>query len=167
MDRDMPNDTNKVAYCSKCSKNSPHFRSMDGRFQSTFKNLLQRFRIGPWQCLHCQQKKMILPVVRKGAAEFPSAIPNDPDDFEKQDAWSPIEDSHSAVAVGGFDHGQDRPRVNDGNFVVGNSRVNDNDLANVDAVDLQPSITLEERSKSSSVVSADSSSRSVENRRSS
>ena len=60
----------KRAYCTNCCKNVPHFRRMSGRFQETFGHYLRKMRIGPWYCLHCQKKKMILPPIVEDAVDY-------------------------------------------------------------------------------------------------
>jgi len=80
----MLNEIRKLAYCSGCGKNVPHRRKVEG----VVDGLLQALRIGPWFCLHCEQKRMVLPAVRGYAADDLNVLPEAPNDFNKQEIWS-------------------------------------------------------------------------------
>ena len=80
----MLNQILKLAYCPGCGKNVAHRRRVNGIFDG----LMQTLRIGPWVCLHCQRKRMLLPAVRRDAADNLAVHPSDLVDSEKPEVWS-------------------------------------------------------------------------------
>ena len=119
----MPNEIQNLAYCRNCSENVPHFRNTTG----VVGRLLEMLRIGPWHCLNCQQKKMILPAVRRDSTEFSFDRSNDPVGSGKPAKRSvspfklvePKEDSELAIVGGGLGHGPERQDSLDPKFVNG------------------------------------------------
>lgn len=98
----MLNEIRKLAYCSCCGKNVPHRRKVDG----VVDGLLQALRIGPWICLHCDKKQMVLPAVRRYAADDLDVLPDDPIDFHNpsfRSAEAESMDSSEWDFSGGFD----------------------------------------------------------------
>ena len=84
----MSDEIQKYAYCSDCSKNVPHCRTLNGQHQRAFRWVLELLRIGPWYCLHCQRKRLVRPSVRGDAADYKIVQPNDPVDPNKPAIWS-------------------------------------------------------------------------------
>ena len=80
----MLNEIKKLAYCSSCGKNVPHSRRVDG----VLDGLLQTLRIGPWICLNCQRKQMVLPSVRDYAADLPLDQIDVSVDTNNSEAWT-------------------------------------------------------------------------------
>ena len=126
----MPNEIRNLAYCPSCSKNVPHFRKTSVRL----KGLLTMLRIGPWYCLQCEEKRLILPTVRKDAAEFQIEQLDEPVGSNKPEVWSPSksavsessEDRELAVAGGSSGQVRKRKKSLDHSFVNGSGSVNSN-----------------------------------------
>lgn len=96
----MSDEIQKSGYCSNCSKNVPHCRTSKSQNQLAFRWVLELLRIGPWYCLHCQRKRLVLPSVRGDAPDYKIVQPNDPVDPNKPAIWSPS-------CLGESDYGDD------------------------------------------------------------
>ena len=70
----MLNEIEKLAFCPKCSSNVPHCRKMNGLFAG----LLQKLGVGPWHCVHCRRKSMILPAVSRSTEGYHNFQPSVP-----------------------------------------------------------------------------------------
>ena len=64
-------------YCPACHKNVPHRRRFSSRFTRLLDNLtlsiLRLFRVGPWFCVHCDNKTLFLAGRRSDALDYRSA----------------------------------------------------------------------------------------------
>ena len=105
---------------------------MSGYFQEHVGDILQKLRIGPWYCLHCHRKRMILPAIREDAVDYQSqrSKSSRPVDSKKSATWSrsssaeaEAEQSESCEeAVGGdFDGGHEHFKSLDHSLVDGDS----------------------------------------------
>ena len=117
----MLNQILKLAYCPSCGKNVAHRRRVDG----VFDGLMQTLRIGPWVCLHCLRKRILLPAVRRDAADNLAVHPSDLVDSEKPEVWAPSRPAGAEVmksskwdSVDEID-GQEQLNSLDENFVNG------------------------------------------------
>ena len=123
----MLNEIRKLAYCQSCGKNVPHSRRVSGALDG----LLQLLRIGPWICLHCKRKQMILPAVRRYAADFLAVAPDDSNDVNKPEIWSstcPTEaeamQSREWDYAGDFDDEREQLNSFDESFIDGGEKLN-------------------------------------------
>lgn len=74
-------DTLKPAYCPNCLKNVPHrryIRSAGGRWLDRhLGKWLLRLRLGPWYCIHCESRQLVLAAARPEAVDYELVAPDE------------------------------------------------------------------------------------------
>lgn len=104
----------KRAYCTNCCKNVPHFRRMSGRFQETFGHYLRKMRIGPWYCLHCRKKTMILPPIVEDAVDYKVSLSKDLGEVGDSEMWSRARSADSKQNDSGSNESSSEANCDDG-----------------------------------------------------
>lgn len=73
----MPAKKRTSGFCHICQKNVPHRRWVGNPIALMFDLLTLQvtrfFRLGPWYCVHCDNKKVFLPLCNKNAMDYRSA----------------------------------------------------------------------------------------------
>ncbi len=87
-------------FCSVCQKNIPHRRWIGNPIALMFDLLTLKItrwiRLGPWYCVHCDNKVVMLPLRRSDAIEYRSAAlqnENTPTIFRQQTIPKPVAQS--------------------------------------------------------------------------
>ncbi len=71
----MPKLTSKIGYCASCMTNIPHVRRIANPVIWAVDLVSVRlvapfFRLGPWYCVQCNNRKFLLPTRRRAAGTF-------------------------------------------------------------------------------------------------
>ena len=107
----MSDQPTHYAYCAQCVKNVPHFRRVRSRWLAGLDRHLGKylayFRIGPWYCLHCEQRTIIRRSARIDAVNYRIVDPTQPVP-DQESSWTKVseldrkEPDQSAESVGNF-----------------------------------------------------------------
>ena len=90
-------------FCSTCQKNVPHRRWIGNPILLLFDLLTLRitrlFRLGPWYCVHCDNKVVVLPLRRRDAIDYRSAaLSNESVPINANQTPSPTASSTAALS---------------------------------------------------------------------